>query len=215
MKVHDTTFIKSAVKPNQYPDWGMNEVAFAGSSNVGKSSLINTLLQRRALVKVSRTPGRTQLLNFFSCKVGPDAREVGLVDLPGYGFARVPASVKSTWGRMVEDYLRSRKQLRALALVMDLRRGVKEDDQQLLESMAWFGVQPILVFTKADKLSRNQQKTQMAQIAREMGAPIKELVLFSSLSGFGQEELWARILGLCAPPQIPYTEPPPDGEEED
>jgi GTP-binding protein len=201
MKVWDTTFIKSATKPAHYPSWEMNEVAFAGTSNVGKSSLMNTLLRRRKLVKVSRTPGRTQLINFFSCKVGQDAREIGLVDLPGYGFARVPLSVKAQWGKMMEGYLQNRRQLKALVLLMDIRRGMKDDDRQLLESLAWYGVQPILVLTKADKFSRNQRRNQVQGICKELGLPKSEVVVFSSHTGLGRDRLWERINELVLPSQ--------------
>lgn len=201
MKVWDTIFIKSGTQPKHFPDWEMNEVAFAGTSNVGKSSLINTLLQRRKLVKVSRTPGRTQLINFFSCKVGQDAREMGLVDLPGYGFAKVPPSVKAQWGKMMEGYFANRRQLKALVLLMDIRRGMKDDDRQLLDSLAWYGVQPILVLTKADKFSRNQRRNQVQKICGELNLPLDEVVIFSSHTGLGRDKLWGRIMEQVLPSQ--------------
>ncbi len=196
MKLKDTFFVKSGTRPSHYPDWDMFEVAFAGSSNVGKSSLINTLLERRKLVKVSRTPGRTQLINFFQCDLH-DGRSLGMVDLPGYGFAKVPLEVKAQWGKMMEAYFANRQHLRALVIVMDIRRGMREDDRQLLESLAWFGIQPILVFTKADKLTRNQQTSRLSKLSKELGTPRKELILFSSHNGMGREKLWARISMLC------------------
>ena len=107
LKLAETIFIKSAVKPEHYPEWDLHEIAFAGRSNVGKSSLINTLVERRKLVKVSKTPGRTQHINFFQTRF-VDGREMGLVDLPGYGFAKVPKRVKQDWGKMIEAYLGTR-----------------------------------------------------------------------------------------------------------
>ena len=143
-------FVKSATHPRHYPPAEMREIAFAGRSNVGKSSLINGLLQRKNLVKVSNTPGRTQLLNFFQVN-----DELSIVDLPGYGFAKVPHEVKDKWGKMIENYLKTRETLCAVIVLMDLRRGIQEDDIQLIEALPFFQIQPILVFTKADKYKRN------------------------------------------------------------
>lgn len=198
MKIKTTTFIKSATKASQYPEWSLPEVAFAGRSNVGKSSLMNTLLMRKALVKVSKTPGRTQLLNFFTVLLGDD-REIALVDLPGYGFARVPHSVKRSWGKMIEGYLSGRRNLKVLVIVMDIRRGMEDDDRQLMEALAHFGVQPILVFTKADKLSRNKTTTRLRNLSESLKIPKDELVLFSSHTRKGREKLWARIEEICLP----------------
>ena len=212
LHVAETQFIKSAVRPEHYPDWALHEIAFAGRSNVGKSSLINTLVGRRKLVKVSRTPGRTQHINFFETRF-VDGREMGLVDLPGYGFAKVPKRVKQEWGAMIEAYLGDRVQLKALAIVMDIRRGMGDEDQQLYEALAFFGAQPILVFTKADKLTRNATTTALAKIARSTGVPKAELLLFSSLSGLGRDALWNRIETTVAPTLRGCT--PPDDRAHD
>lgn len=198
MKLKSTTFIKSAVKPAHYPELEIAEVAFAGRSNVGKSSLMNTLLGRRALVKVSKTPGRTQHINFFEVLNGKDQR-LSLVDLPGYGFAKVPLSVKAAWGRMIETYLSRRRMLKAVVIVMDIRRGVTEDDRMMINSMAHFGAQPILVMTKADKLSRNKCMNQLNAISKKEGIPVADMVVFSSHTGKGKEALWRRIEQLCLP----------------
>jgi GTP-binding protein len=198
VKVKDAFFVLSGTKPAHYPTWDLPEVAFAGCSNVGKSSLINTLVQRKNLVKVSRTPGRTQLLNFFQVDF-MDGRSLGVVDLPGYGFAKVPLSVKQQWGTMIETFMLKRRNLKAMILVMDIRRGIKDDDQMLLESLAYFGAQPILVFTKCDKLSTNERVTQHARLSKQLGAPKKEVILFSSHSGLGKDELWKRIELSCLP----------------
>lgn len=191
VKLRKVEFVKSATRPSQFPFESMPEVAFAGRSNVGKSSLINALTQRKNLVKVSSTPGRTQLINFFNVN---DA--LSLVDLPGYGFAKVPKTVKVQWGKMIEGYLGGRQSLAATIVIMDLRRGVEEDDRQLIEVLPHFGVQPILVFTKADKLKPNAQTTQLHKIAAQLKTSPNELLLASSLKRTGLEELWTRIQNL-------------------
>lgn len=128
MQVNIAQFVTSAVKPAQYPTAGHPEVAFAGRSNVGKSSLINTLVNRKRLVKTSSTPGRTQLINFFLVN-----GNLSLVDLPGYGYAKVPESVKKKWGPMVETYIETRSSLAAVVLLMDLRRTPREEEFRLIE----------------------------------------------------------------------------------
>lgn len=184
-------FVQSATRPEHYPPANKPEVAFAGRSNVGKSSLINALVRRRKLVKVSGTPGRTQLVNFFNVN-----DELSVVDLPGYGFARVPDSVKRTWGKMIEGYFAHRDTLCAVVVIMDLRRGVQADDIQLIEALPHYGIQPILVFTKADKFKRNARMQRRREIAKGFGVRPQELTLVSSTKHFGLEEVWRRILLL-------------------
>ena len=191
VKLRKVEFVKSATKPSQFPFETMPEIAFAGRSNVGKSSLINALTQRKNLVKVSSTPGRTQLINFFNVN-----DTLSVVDLPGYGFAKVPKTVKQKWGRMIEGYLGGRQSLAATVVIMDLRRGVEDDDRQLIEVLPHFGVQPILVFTKADKLKPNAQTTQLHKIAAQLKTSPNELLLVSSLHRTGLEDLWTRIQNL-------------------
>lgn len=188
MKVTKAEFIKSATKPSQFPPPERPEVAFAGRSNVGKSSLINTLLNRKKLVRVSGKPGHTQLVNFFNVN-----DELNFVDLPGYGFAKVPEDVKAAWGPMIEGYLANRPNLVAMVCIMDLRRGVQEDDLQLIEAAPHFGVQPILVFTKADKMSTQKRKQRQIDIANQFGVHRDDILLFSSLKNFGIDKLWRRI----------------------
>lgn len=190
-KIQKAEFVKSGTKLAQFPPSDRPEIAFGGRSNVGKSSLINTLVERKSLVRTSKTPGRTQLINFFNVN---DA--LYIVDLPGYGFARVPDSVKQAWGPMIEGYLARRPNLQGIVIVMDLRRGVEEDDMHLIKAAPLFGIQPILVFTKADKFRPNARKARRLELARQLDASPGELILFSSTKGFGQEELWKRIRGL-------------------
>jgi GTP-binding protein len=188
MIIKSAEFVTSAVKPVQYPPADHPEIAFAGRSNVGKSSLINALINRRRLVKTSSTPGRTQLINFFIINA-----ELMLVDLPGYGFAKVPYAVRKQWGPMVETYLSQRASLKGVVLLMDLRRvpGTEE-----LNFMAWlrqFNIAAIPVLTKADKLSKTNQIKQRRAIAQTLTWPEDGLILFSAKSGQGRQSLWQQI----------------------
>ena len=188
MRVHSAEFVKSATRPEEFPPPDHPEVAFAGRSNVGKSSLINVLVNRKKLVRVSKTPGHTQLINFFEVN-----EELFLVDLPGYGFADVPDDVKDSWGPMIEGYLANRPNLMAIVVIMDLRRGLEEDDLELIEAAPHFGVQPIMVFTKADKLGKQARRQKQFDIANQFGVHADEIILFSSLEKFGIDEVWDRI----------------------
>ncbi len=184
-------FVKSGTRPQHFPEGDLPEVAFAGRSNVGKSSLINALVGRKSLVKVSGTPGRTQLVNFFEVN-----NALSLVDLPGYGFAKVPEPVRRKWGKMIEGYFASRGTLRAVVVIMDLRRGVEEDDMQLIEALPHYGIQPILAFTKGDKFKRNARKNRVHEIAEEIGARPKDIIVTSATKRTGLDVLWKRIIDL-------------------
>jgi len=194
MHVKSTEFIKSATKPAHYPEGDLPEIAFAGRSNVGKSSLINVLVNRKALVRTSSTPGRTQLINFFDVN-----GTFTLVDLPGYGFAKVPLEVKKQWGPMMQTYLSSRANLRGVVLIIDVRRIPQGEDIQMFEWLRTFGIPPILVVTKCDKVSRSQRERHFAAIAKELGVKRDELSSFSALSRDGSEGIWERIEKLLAP----------------
>lgn len=192
MKIRSATFVKSGTRPAHYPEPDLPEVAFAGRSNVGKSSLMNAAMQRKALVRVSGTPGRTQLLSWFDVN-----EQIRLCDLPGYGFAKVPMSVKKNWDRMVGDYLTGRESLLSLVILVDVRRGFEEDDMQLVKACHDIGVQPILVATKCDKLKPNALYNQKRAIAKAMGGdPERDFVWCSAADGRGVEQLWHRILTL-------------------
>jgi GTP-binding protein len=163
MNVKSAAFVTSAVKPSQYPSPSLPEIAFAGRSNVGKSSLINTLLGRKKLVKTSSTPGRTQTINFFLIN-----ESIFFTDLPGYGYAKVPVAVKKKWGPMVEAYLQIRDGLRAVVVILDIRRLPNQADHDLLMWLAHYNIPRIVVLTKADKLKKGKQVLQRSRIAEEL-----------------------------------------------
>ncbi len=188
MKIKSASFIATAVRPSQYPFHELPELAFAGRSNVGKSSLINKLLNRKKLVKTSSTPGRTQCINFFLVN---DA--FYFVDLPGYGYAKVPASIQKKWGPMVEHYLKHRNPLRSVILILDIRRMPNKEDLQLLSWLHHYNIPTPIVLTKADKLTKNKQYQQTKKISSELALSPEELVVFSSTSGQGKEMLWKKI----------------------
>ena len=191
----DVEFIKSAFKEEHYPSPDKPEVAFAGKSNVGKSSLLNTLVNRRKLARTSSTPGRTQALNFFRF-----GKTLYLVDLPGYGFAKVPTKVKKSWGLMVEDYLRTRKNLKAVVVILDIRRDPSAGDKDLINWLNHYNIEPILVFTKADKISRQQTKRRANLITSGLeGVSFSEPVIFSSHTRQGVTELWKKINETALP----------------
>ncbi len=192
MKIQSAEFIKSAVSPTQYPSTRLPEIAFAGRSNVGKSSLINTLVNRKRLVKTSATPGRTQLLNFFAIN-----GQIGFVDLPGYGYAKVPEAVRRKWGPMVEAYLSLRECLCGIVLIIDIRRDPGVEETNLLQ---WLADRPLpvrIALTKADKLSKSRQKIRRQKIADALLMPASALILFSAKTRAGRDDLWREILSMA------------------
>jgi GTP-binding protein len=190
MIIKSAEFVTSAVKPSQYPEALHPEVAFAGRSNVGKSSLINALVNRKRLVKTSSTPGRTQLINFFAVN-----NSLCLVDLPGYGYAKVPAAVKRQWGPMIETYLKGRSSLKAVVLILDIRRTPGIEEQNFIEWLALYGRQAIVVLTKADKLSKTKQKKQIQAIGAALDQDETALILFSAKTRLGKAAVWSAING--------------------
>jgi len=188
MIIKSAEFVTSANKPAQYPPPDHPEIAFAGRSNVGKSSLINTLVNRRRLVKTSSTPGRTQLINFFLVN-----NSLMLVDLPGYGYAKVPEAVKKQWGPMVEAYISQRSALKAVVVLLDLRRRPGVEELNLIDWLRHYRIVVLAVLTKADKLSKNERIKQRRAAALALSMTEETLVLFSAKTGLGREALWLRI----------------------
>ena len=188
MKISSAEFIKSATRPAHYPDTQFPEIAFAGRSNVGKSTLINVLLNRKNLVRTSATPGRTQMINFFNVN-----QRFVLVDLPGYGFAKVPLAVKKAWVPMVRTYLEIRDCLAATVFIIDIRRTPAAEDLHLLDWLEEFGVPTIPVLSKIDKVSRSQRRLHLERIAAATGLPVDAFSLFSALSREGIEDIRERI----------------------
>ena len=182
MKIISAEFVKSAVWPPQYPAATLPEIAFVGRSNVGKSSLINTLVARKNLAKTSNTPGRTQLINFFTIN-----EKVSFVDLPGYGFAKVSQSVKKDWGEMIEAYLRERPNLALVIFILDIRRIPSADDISLRDWLDSYRLPYLYILTKADKLSNNQAAAQRRAIEKELGVSAEKTILFSAKTQKGKD----------------------------
>tara|TARA_B100000470_G_scaffold202274_1_gene175008 strand:+ start:165 stop:764 length:600 start_codon:yes stop_codon:yes gene_type:complete len=189
MKITSAEFLTGAVSYKQYPDSAYPELAFAGRSNVGKSSLINSLLNRKKLVKTSQTPGKTQEINFF--KINNDFI---FTDLPGYGFAKVPQPVRKRWGKMIEDYLLKRETLLAVIFIIDLRRRPSQLDLSLQRWLEAHEVEYLLVGTKVDKLSQSEIKKQKDKLnVAYFDGGEGELLVYSSKSSRGRKELWSKI----------------------
>jgi GTP-binding protein len=186
MKVTSAEFIKSAFKEEDWPSDRQPEIAFLGRSNVGKSSLINSLLRVRGLARTSSTPGRTQSLNFFS--INDSFR---FVDLPGFGYAKVPQHIRSEWGEMVTSYLANRRQLVLSIHIVDSRHEPTNQDLQLHEWLDYGNKPQLIVATKSDKLSNNELRKSLEHIARVL--TIDKVMAYSAKTGRGRDELWRAI----------------------
>jgi GTP-binding protein len=191
MQIKSAEFVTSASKPSQYPPALLPEIAFAGRSNVGKSSLINVLVNRKRLVKTSSTPGRTRLINFFEIN-----RQMGFVDLPGYGYAKVPESVKKTWGPMIETYLSTRKTLKGVIIILDIRRTPRQEELDLIRWLHHYSISAIFVLTKTDKLSKSKQAQKLDAIAGVLEKDKSNFILFSAKSRRGRNTLWKAIVSM-------------------
>lgn len=186
MIIKKCEFLKSAVLKEQYPELDLPEIAFSGRSNVGKSSLINSLLNRKKLVKVSSNPGKTRTINFFLVN-----EQYVMVDLPGYGYAAVSKSEKQSWGRMIEDYLKYRENLRNVVLLVDIRHEPTADDKLMYEFIRYYRKSAIVVATKLDKISRPAVNKNLNIIRQKLRLDAGDILLpYSSETHVGREELW-------------------------
>jgi GTP-binding protein len=188
MIIRKSEFITSGLKASHFPKTALPEIAFAGRSNVGKSSLINTLLNRKALVRTSRRPGQTRTLNFFLIN-----GTFILADLPGYGFSQASKEVIATYQKSMADYLQTRPNLVLIVLLLDLRRIPSHEDEAFLKGLRRGGVPHLLVLTKSDLLSRGSWKKAWKDISGVLESPMGEPLFFSSKTGQGREALWVEI----------------------
>lgn len=175
--IKTSDFITSAVKPIQYPEMQLPEVAFVGRSNVGKSTIINSLTNRKKLAKVSNTPGRTRLVNFFLIN-----GQCLLVDLPGYGYAKISKTEKAAWGKIIEDYLIARSNLKKVVLLVDARHKPTEDDRLMLDYLRYYQKEVIVVATKLDKLKRNDIKKNEKMIREALDLKGEKILFYSALT---------------------------------
>lgn len=185
-----------AEKGGWRPPSDLPEIAFAGRSNVGKSSLLNTLVRRKSFARVSRTPGRTREINFFRVNNG-----FVLVDLPGYGYARISKEKKSEWRPMIEAYLRRTGQLRGIVLLLDIRREPTDDDRAMLDFLAEVEVPTIVALTKTDKLTKAAAQGRAAEISRALALDADQVIPFSAVTGVGRVELLEAIVQLVQSPR--------------
>lgn len=197
MRVTEATFIKSVLKADQLPKEGWAEIAFTGRSNVGKSSLLNALLRRKGLAKTSGTPGKTQTLNYFAIN-----RKFYFVDLPGYGYAKVPLSLKAQWNVFMREYLSTRTELRLACALVDGRHAPSDNDIAMLDLLATAEVPTLVVATKIDKVKRSERHRNLKRIREGLGLDEEALIVpCSSETGEGLKEIWGVIEEWVAAPQ--------------
>lgn len=186
MQVNNVSMNLSAVSSKQYPDEGYPEIALLGRSNVGKSSLINTLINRKSFARTSSTPGKTQTLNFYNID-----DQLYLVDVPGYGFAKVSKKQREEFGAMIEEYLTTRKVLKGVVILVDGRRSPSDDDVSMYQFVSYYHIPTLIVATKMDKVKRNQWNKTISQVKKTMDInQTDDLQLFSSETKSGKDEVW-------------------------
>ncbi len=185
MNVQNVFLEAVGVKEDQYPTSGLPEVAFAGKSNVGKSSLINGLINRKKLARTSSAPGKTQTINFYNVE-----DQIYLVDLPGYGYAKVSKKERERWGKIIEDYLHQRQTLRQVILLVDGRHEPSNNDIMMYDWIKTFGFEPIVIATKMDKLKRSQKQKALSTIRKKLNMKSFNLYPFSAETKEGKEEIW-------------------------
>lgn len=189
MNIHNAAIVISAVSPAQYPDTGLPEIALAGRSNVGKSSFINTLLNRKNLARTSGKPGKTQQLNFYNID-----DTLHFVDVPGYGYAKVSKSERAKWGQMIETYLTTRENLRAVVSLVDMRHEPSQDDIQMYHFLKYYQIPVIVVATKADKIPKSKWNRHENIIKKALQfEPTDHFIQFSSITKDGREQSWQVI----------------------
>ncbi|MBW1605459.1 ribosome biogenesis GTP-binding protein YihA/YsxC [Lactobacillus sp. Sy-1] len=188
MDVHNVNLLISAVSPSQYPKTGYPEIALVGRSNVGKSSLTNTLINRKNYAHTSNQPGKTQTLNFYEVE---DA--LYFVDVPGYGYARVSKAEREKWGTMIETYLTQRPQLKGVILLVDGRHDLTQDDRQMAEWLDYFDVPRLVVATKMDKIAGGKWNKQASMIHKAIQVDDDDLVMFSAKTKRGKDQVWEWI----------------------
>lgn len=189
MKIQSADIVISAVKPEQYPEGNLPEFALAGRSNVGKSSFINKMLNRRSLARTSSKPGKTQTLNFFIIN-----EDFHFVDVPGYGYAKVSKSERQAWGKMIETYLTKREQLKAVLLIIDLRHPPTKDDCMMYDFLKHYEIPCIVIATKCDKISKSKWQAHLKVVRQTLDFDKNDtIVMFSSETGYGQEAAWDAI----------------------
>jgi GTP-binding protein len=194
VKVVSAEFVKSVAGLSQLPKEHYSHIAFVGRSNVGKSSLINSLLQRKKLAQISSTPGKTALLNFFLLN-----GVLYFVDFPGYGYAKRSKEERDRWGKLIEEYLQTETRLKAVILLIDIRHGLSEDDRDFLAWLHLHRRAVIVVFTKADKLASGARKIKMQEYATELkNMGLGQLIAYSVMKGWGKDDLWKAIAASLA-----------------
>ncbi|EIJ79068.1 GTP-binding protein YsxC [Bacillus methanolicus PB1] len=189
MKINSAEIVVSAVKPDQYPGQALPEFALAGRSNVGKSSFINKMINRKNLARTSSKPGKTQTLNFYLINGA-----FYFVDVPGYGYAKVSKSERAAWGKMIETYFTSREQLKAAVLIVDLRHPPTEDDVMMYDFLKHYEIPCIVIATKADKIPKGKWQKHLKITKEKLNlVPDDHSVIFSSETGEGKEKVWSII----------------------